>query len=127
MTTATIDGVSVPKLDATNYSRWVVKIKNLLEAKDLDGIVYGSEYGLLSSEIAMLSVTPDESNKAKVDEAKAKANRYKIMDAQARTVIGGGLDDKHMDIVANCHLLVTCGSGYVRSTSTEAQPIYRCS
>lgn len=121
----TTDGVAMPKLDGTNYARWKLRIQNVLEAKDLDGIVYGDDQPPTEREIAASMAPITEENKNSVPLLKAKMKGFKIYDARARTVLTAGLDDKHMDIVSDCktsrEIWERLKQEYVEKSSTSLQ------
>lgn len=121
----TTDGVSLPKLDGSNYARWKLRIENVLEAKDLDGIVYGTDFPPSEEERTTSLVPVTDENKVNVEFAKVKVKSFKIYDAKARTVLTAGLDDKHMDIVSDCktsrEIWERLRQEYVEKSSTSLQ------
>lgn len=98
-----IDGLPLPKLVGSNYSRWKLKMTNALEAKGLEEIVFGEDMGPSATELTLVKTEITDTNKASVTDAKAKFQRFKTRDASARMLLTCCMDDKHLDIVEDCH------------------------
>lgn len=119
------DGVNLPKLDGSNYARWKLRMQNVLEARDLDEVVYGSDLSPTEEEKARSLAPITDENKATILLLIGRVKNFKIKDARARTVLTAGLDDKHMDIVSDCktarEIWERLRQEYVEKSSTSLQ------
>lgn len=97
-----IDGLPMPRLVGSNYSRWKLKMVIALEAKGLEEVVYGDNYGLSSEEQALVKTEESETNKTLKEAADKKLKGFKLIDAGARMLLTCCMDDKHLDIIEDC-------------------------
>lgn len=80
------DGVGLPVLNGSNYSHWKLKMRRILEAKELDEVVYGdAAKPTIGAEGAL--VIPAG---------------FKRKDARAAMHLINALDEKHLSIVEAC-------------------------
>lgn len=91
------DGITVPILTGgENYSHWKLKMRRILEAKDLDGIVFGSA-------VSMAPITAGKS----ADGADGKPTSemtpdLKRKNARAAMILINALNEKNLSIVEAC-------------------------
>lgn len=98
------DSIPLPILDGKNYLKWRLKIQSILEAKDLDNVVYGPvEEALRAPKASKASRDKsddefDDTSKQKTDSVTSKAD--KVRGARAKMILINAVDDRHTTIIA---------------------------
>lgn len=82
------DNIPLPILDGKNFQKWKLRMQSILEAKDLDDVVYGED---------LTTTTAGEDSKITPE---MQAKNTKMRGARAKMIILNAVDDKHTTILA---------------------------
>lgn len=93
------DSVVLPVLTGDNYENWQMRIMAVLEAKNLQAVVYGAEFAPTAEEIARASSPKTESNGPVVEAAKKKIEEFRAKDASARMYLMSSLSERYTKII----------------------------
>lgn len=94
------DNIALPVLDGKNYTKWKLRMQSILEAKELDDLVYGSTMAKITTADDSTENDPNKEDSQEVKPLTAEERAIKVRAARAKMILTNAVDDKHTTIIA---------------------------